>query len=152
MTPRRYELSDFEWSIIEPLLPNKPRGVKRSDDRKVLNGIYWRLRTGSPWAEIPDRLRTADDLLQSLRAVGLPILLKLTPGQAHDGRSADDMLAGLVQGQILLADRGYDSDDLRARLAKTRRMGQHQADAQPGERPLLQPLSLPLPQSRRMLL
>ena len=51
MTPRGYELSDFEWSIIEPLLPNKPRGVARSDDRKVLNGIYWRLRTGSPWAE-----------------------------------------------------------------------------------------------------
>ena len=55
MTPRGYELSDFEWSIIEPLLPNKPRGVARSDDRKVLNGIYWRLRTGSPWAEIPER-------------------------------------------------------------------------------------------------
>jgi transposase len=43
MTQRRYELSDFEWSIIEPLLPNKPRGVVRSDDCKVLNGIYWRL-------------------------------------------------------------------------------------------------------------
>jgi transposase len=55
MTPRRYELSDFEWSIIEPLLPNKPRGVPRSNDRKVLNGIYWRLRTGSPWADIPER-------------------------------------------------------------------------------------------------
>jgi transposase len=55
MQPRRYELSDFEWSIIEPLLPNKPRGVARADDRKVLNGIYWRLRTGSPWADIPER-------------------------------------------------------------------------------------------------
>ena len=54
-TPRRYELSDFEWSIIEPLLPNKPRGVPRADDRRVLNGIYWRLRTGSPWADIPER-------------------------------------------------------------------------------------------------
>ena len=53
--PRRYELTDFEWSIIEPLLPNKPRGVPRADDRKVLNGIYWRLRTGSPWADIPER-------------------------------------------------------------------------------------------------
>ena len=50
-TPRRYELSDFEWSIIQPLLPNKPR----ADDRKVLNGIYWRLRTGSPWDDIPER-------------------------------------------------------------------------------------------------
>lgn len=55
MSTRRYELSDFEWSIIEPLLPNKPRGVPRADDRKVLNGIYWRLRTGSPWADIPER-------------------------------------------------------------------------------------------------
>ena len=55
MTHRRYELTDFEWSIIEPLLPNKPRGVPRVDDRRVLNGIYWRLRTGSPWADIPER-------------------------------------------------------------------------------------------------
>ena len=30
MSQRRYELTDFEWSIIEPLLPNKPRGVPRS--------------------------------------------------------------------------------------------------------------------------
>ena len=49
------EISDFEWSIIEPLLPNKPRGVERADDRKVLNGIYWRLRTGLPRADIPER-------------------------------------------------------------------------------------------------
>lgn len=55
MTVRRYELSDFEWAIIEPLLPNRPRGVPRADDRKVLNGIFWRLRTGSPWADIPER-------------------------------------------------------------------------------------------------
>jgi transposase len=52
---RRYEMSDFEWSIIQPLLPNKPRGVARADDRKVINGIFWRLRTGSPWDEIPER-------------------------------------------------------------------------------------------------
>jgi len=55
MSPRRYEITDFEWSIIAPLLPNKPRGVPRADDRKVLNGIFWRLRTGSPWADIPER-------------------------------------------------------------------------------------------------
>lgn len=55
MSQRRYELTDFEWSIIEPLLPNKPRGVPRVDDRKILNGIFWRLRTGSPWADIPER-------------------------------------------------------------------------------------------------
>ena len=46
-------------------------------------------------------------------ANGLPVLLKLTPGQAHDGRSAADMLDGLREGQILLADRAYDSNALR---------------------------------------
>ncbi len=55
MARRRYELTDQEWTIIEPLLPNKPRGVPRVDDRRVLNGILWRFRTGSPWAEIPER-------------------------------------------------------------------------------------------------
>ena len=49
-------------------------------------------------------------------ANGMPIQLKLTAGQAHDGRSADDMLDGLGEGQTLLADRGYDSDALRAKL------------------------------------
>ncbi|WP_217998743.1 IS5 family transposase [Novosphingobium naphthalenivorans] len=55
MARRRYELTDKEWAIIEPLLPNKPRGVPRIDDRRVLNGILWRFRSGSPWAEIPER-------------------------------------------------------------------------------------------------
>jgi transposase len=39
MTRRRYELTDTEWDIIAPLLPNKSRGVPRVDDRRVINGI-----------------------------------------------------------------------------------------------------------------
>ena len=35
----RYDLGDFEWSVIEPLLPSKTRGVPRMDDRRTLNGI-----------------------------------------------------------------------------------------------------------------
>jgi transposase len=50
-------------------------------------------------------------------ANGNPIALKLTAGQAHDGRSAADMLDGIGAGQILLADRAYDSDALRNTLA-----------------------------------
>ena len=42
----RSELTDFEWHVIAPLLPNKPQGVPRADDRRVLNGILWVLRTG----------------------------------------------------------------------------------------------------------
>ena len=51
----RYDLTDFEWRVIEPLLPNKPRGVPRVDDRRVLNGIFWVLRTGAPWRDLPER-------------------------------------------------------------------------------------------------
>lgn len=51
-------------------------------------------------------------------ACGLPIALKLTEGQAHDGRSAADMLDGLGDGDVLLADRAYDSDALRQALAE----------------------------------
>jgi transposase len=48
---------------------------------------------------------------------GLPILLKLTEGQAHDGRSAQDMLGTIGRGDVLLADRAYDSDALHQSLA-----------------------------------
>lgn len=41
--------------MIEPLLPTDVRGVPRVDDRKVLSGIFWRLRTGAPWADLPER-------------------------------------------------------------------------------------------------
>ena len=52
---RRHELTDEEWAIIQPLLPNKVRGVPRVDDRRVLNGILWRFRTGAPWRDVPER-------------------------------------------------------------------------------------------------
>jgi transposase len=51
----RYDLSEAEWRLIEPWLPNKPRGVPRVDDRRVINGIFYVLRTGSPWRDLPER-------------------------------------------------------------------------------------------------
>ena len=50
----RYELSDYEWGVIKPMLPNKPRGIPRVDDRRVLNGIFWVLRSGAPWRDLPE--------------------------------------------------------------------------------------------------
>lgn len=188
MARRRYELTDFGWSIIETLLANKPCGVPRVEDRKALNGIYWRLVTGMPWAHIPERYgpdttcydrfarwaklgvwgrlsdavsevyegseqsedstsirvhqhganarrgrrphrnsglvdlrvrrmgRSRGGLTTKIHAVtdlhGLPITLKLTAGQADDGRSADDMPGILDPGQTLLADAAYDNNRL----------------------------------------
>jgi len=88
MTPRRYELTDFEWSIIAPLLPNKPRGVPRADDRRVLNGIYWRLRTGSPWADIPERYgppTTCYNRFVRWRKLGIWDRIFTAVSEAYDG-------------------------------------------------------------------
>jgi transposase len=37
----RCELSDYEWTAMKPMLSNKPRGIRRVNDRRVLNGIFW---------------------------------------------------------------------------------------------------------------
>lgn len=50
----RYELTDYEWTAIKPMLPNKSRGVRRVNDRRVLNGIFWVLRSGAPSRDLPE--------------------------------------------------------------------------------------------------
>jgi transposase len=65
----RYELSDYEWSVIRPMLPNKPRGVPRVDDRRILNGIFWVLRSGAPWRDLPESFGPLYHLSQSLRSL-----------------------------------------------------------------------------------
>ncbi|MFD6729439.1 MULTISPECIES: IS5 family transposase [Actinomycetes] len=52
---RRHELSDEEWEFVRPLLPASLRGRKRLDDRRVLNGIVWKFRTGTAWRDVPER-------------------------------------------------------------------------------------------------
>ncbi|MFK0055341.1 IS5 family transposase [Streptomyces sp. NPDC091025] len=52
---RRHELSDIEWEFVRPLLPESSRGRKRLDDRRVLNGIVWKFRTGTAWRDVPER-------------------------------------------------------------------------------------------------
>ena len=51
-----YVLTDHQWAAIRPMLPNKPRGVPRVNDRRVLNGIFWVLRSGAPWRDLPEIL------------------------------------------------------------------------------------------------
>lgn len=79
----RYDLTDFEWRVIEPLLPNKPRGVPRVDDRRVLNGIFWVLRSGAPWRDLPERYGPRTTLLQPLRAMAEGGCLEPDDGRHH---------------------------------------------------------------------
>ncbi|MEX5258020.1 transposase [Kocuria sp. CPCC 205281] len=43
------------WVRIEPLLPVSGRGEQRRDHRQVINAIWWKLRTGAPWRDVPER-------------------------------------------------------------------------------------------------
>ena len=52
----RGEVTDTAWTTLEPLRPtNGGRGQQWRDHRQVLNGILWKLRTGAPWRDLPDR-------------------------------------------------------------------------------------------------
>jgi transposase len=52
----RGDLTDAEWRILNPLLPDRgERGPPIPDKRRTVNGILWVLRTGAPWRDMPER-------------------------------------------------------------------------------------------------
>jgi transposase len=71
----RGELTDRAWAIIEPLLPRSGRrGGQWRDHRRVIDGILWKLRTGAPWRDLPERygpFQTCADRLYRWRREGL---------------------------------------------------------------------------------
>ncbi|MGY2847664.1 transposase [Bradyrhizobium sp. USDA 4509] len=82
----RYKLSDEEWAAIKPMLPNKPRGVPRVNDRRVLNGI--RLA------------RTRVGIMKFVRCLLAAALLLAGVGASHAAvRIADDR-GGQIGGYI----------------------------------------------------
>jgi transposase len=60
MPPMSRDLTDAQWAILDAIIPEPlrrtdGRGRQWKDRRTVLNGILWVLRTGAPWADVPDR-------------------------------------------------------------------------------------------------
>ena len=54
----RYDLTDEEWAALQPLLPPERSGKAGNpyrSHRDVLNGIFWILRSGAPWRDLPER-------------------------------------------------------------------------------------------------
>jgi hypothetical protein len=78
--------------------------------------------------------RSRSGLTSRIHAVvdtnGHPVRLALTAGVAHDNRLAGKLLPRLKSGTMLLPDRGYDADWIRALAAKRVRLGQHVAEKQ----------------------
>ncbi len=61
----RYEMTGFEWRVIEPLLPQNSCGVPRVDDQRVLNGIFWVLRSWGALGRFTQSVWPQHHLLQS---------------------------------------------------------------------------------------
>jgi transposase len=89
----RYELTDREWAAIRPMLPNKPRGVPRVNDRRVLNGIFWVLRSGAPWRDLPQGFgpyTTCYNRFIRWRRAGVWSQIMEALAGAHDGGRPND--------------------------------------------------------------
>jgi transposase len=53
---RRHELADEQWALLKDMFPPaSKRGRPRADLRQVLNAVFWLLRTGAPWRDLPER-------------------------------------------------------------------------------------------------
>ena len=71
---RRHELTDAEWALVKDLFPAQGRGGRWADHRTTLNGVFWRLRTGAPWRDLPERYgpwQTVYHRFNALRRSGL---------------------------------------------------------------------------------
>ena len=88
----RFELSDYEWTAIKPMLPNKPRGVRRVNDRRVLNGIFWVLHSGAPWRDLPATYGAPPVTIASFDggrlASGIKSWMRLLPRSLHLGQQS----------------------------------------------------------------
>ncbi|NWF31158.1 transposase [Streptomyces sp. PKU-EA00015] len=52
---RRHELTDQEWELLAPLIPRAATGRPRVEDRQVINGMVYKIRTGISWRDLPER-------------------------------------------------------------------------------------------------
>jgi transposase len=127
----RHDLTDERWSILAPILPGQRGqwGGIAKDNRLFMNAILWILRTGAPWRDLPKEFGKWSSVHQRFRrwqrrygphntkihlavdALGMPIRAIVTDGPRADCKEAIPLIQNLPC-RVLLADRGYDSDEI----------------------------------------
>ena len=105
---RRHELSEAEWGKLAPLLPpQKPaHGRPAEDHRRILNGILWKLRTGAPWRDIPERYgswSTVHSRFRRWRLAGVWDQVFAAVQQQADAAGQLDWAVHFVDGTIVRA-------------------------------------------------
>ncbi|WP_427155754.1 IS5 family transposase [Streptomyces sp. TRM70308] len=118
---RRHELTDQEWALLAPLIPRAATGRPRVEDRQVINGMVYKIRTGISWRDLPERYGPWKTVYTRYRRYALDGVFTqaLQQIQAHADAAGD--IDWLVQ---------IDSTIVRAHqhAAATPKKGQHQQD------------------------
>lgn len=105
----RLLLTDDEWDAISDLFPKpQPKGRPQVDRRTVVNGIFWILRTGSPWRDLPEEFgtwKTAWRLFDEWNSDGIwdAILKRLRASFIDAGEVSDQLWC--IDGSIVRAAR-----------------------------------------------
>ena len=104
------ELTEAQWSYIQPLLPPKAKtGRPRVEDRKTINGILWVLRTGARWADLPERYgasSTCHERLQTWQQKGIWEKLWRELIATMDEQEKPDWSKAFLDGAFIPAKRG----------------------------------------------
>ena len=69
MNTERFVVSDEVWERVAPHLPGKASdcGVTAADNRLFLEAVLWRVRTGSPWRDLPEGFGNWNSVFQRFR-------------------------------------------------------------------------------------
>ncbi|WP_405189960.1 transposase [Streptomyces anulatus] len=68
---RRHELTDREWELLAPLIPRAVRGRPRAEDRRIINGMVYKIRTGISWRDLPERYASWQTVYTRLNRSGI---------------------------------------------------------------------------------
>ncbi|MFC8764742.1 transposase [Streptomyces sp. NPDC057193] len=78
---RRHELSDAEWELLAPLIPSAGRGRPRAEDRRIINGMVYKIRTGVSWRDLPERYGSWKSVYTRFRRYAI---VRVSPRPAAD--------------------------------------------------------------------
>jgi transposase len=104
----RGDLSEAEWRLLEPLLPPE-RGRKSRlafDNRQIVNGILWRIRTGAPWRDLPEKYgkwMTVHQRFRRWSEAGIWEAVATTLAQAMADNSRHSLDSTTVRGHVSAA-------------------------------------------------
>lgn len=102
----RHDLSEQEWQRIQPHLPLQKAGAVRKDDRMVINGILWKLATGAPWRDLPERYGSWKSIYTRFRRwTAAGVWDKVFAGIQREGDAANqvDWEVHYVDGTVIRA-------------------------------------------------